>query len=141
MGAGGHSYRVGVGVHAFEAGGELCLCAAYLEEARQGSRYRYAVLCGGEAAVRALRTAPLDPGDSDEPGPHRRVSLATYVECEEFLERLPTRLVSGRRSLRARCAETAARESAAVPTARDVSVSQTERKRSFESSSRGPRRP
>src|SRR5688572_4170254 len=57
MGPGGHSHRVGVGIHAFQAGGTLSLCAAYLEDVGKESRYRYAVLCGGEAAVRALRTA------------------------------------------------------------------------------------
>lgn len=89
MGPGGHSYRVGVGIHTFDMGGTLSLCAAYLEDVGNESRYRYAVLCGGEVAVRALLTAQLNPGDSDEPGPGRRIALATYVECEEFLERLP----------------------------------------------------
>jgi hypothetical protein len=51
--------------------------------------YGYAVLCGREAAKRALRTAALDPGDSDEPGSGRRVALATYDDYDDFLYRLP----------------------------------------------------
>lgn len=89
MEPGDHLYRVGVGVHAFAVGGKVCLAAAYLEDEEDGYRYRYAVLCGGEAARVALRTATLDPGDSDEPGPTRRVALASYHDFEDFLSRLP----------------------------------------------------
>lgn len=66
-----------------------CLASAYDEEVGDHYRYRYAVLCGGEAAKRALKTAQLDPGDSDEPGPHRRIAIAGYEDYEEFIERLP----------------------------------------------------
>lgn len=110
MGPGGHSYRVGIGVHAFEADGSLCLCAAYLEDVGKESRYRYAVLCGGEVAVRALRMAQLDPGDSDEPGPRRRIALATYVECEDFLDRLATLIADATRRLEERLARTQSAE-------------------------------
>lgn len=72
-------YRRRVGLHAFEVDGTVCLAAAYLETDGDDYRYRYAVLCGGEAAKRALRSAVFDPGDSDEPGPGRRIALATYV--------------------------------------------------------------
>lgn len=99
MGLGGYSHRVGVGIHAFEAGGTFSLCAAYLERVGDEFKYRYAVLSGGEEAVRALRTAQLDPGDSDEPGPGRRIALATYGECEEFLERLPKFIADATRDL------------------------------------------
>ena len=64
----------------------MCLAAAYLEPEGDGYRYRYAVLCGGEAAKRALRIAVLDSGGSDEPGPGRRIALATYAD---FVYRLP----------------------------------------------------
>jgi hypothetical protein len=102
MGPAGHSHRVGIGIHTFEVEGSLCLCAAYLEDVGKESRYRYAVLSGGEAAVRALRTARLHPGDSDEPGPRRRVALASYVECEEFLDRLPKFIADATRDLERR---------------------------------------
>lgn len=106
MGSGGYSHRVGVGIHAFEADGTLSLCAAYLEHVGDEFKYRYAVLCGGEAAARALRTAQLDPADSDEPGPGRRIALATYVECEEFLDRLPKFIADARRVLERRLEQT-----------------------------------
>jgi hypothetical protein len=54
-------YRRSVGLHAFPVDGVRCLAAAYLEEEGDGYRYRYAVLCSGEAAKRALKTANLDP--------------------------------------------------------------------------------
>ncbi|HEX7948893.1 MAG TPA: hypothetical protein VF494_00985 [Candidatus Limnocylindrales bacterium] len=82
-------HRIGVGLHAFDVDGTTCLAAAYLEEIGEDYRYRYAVLCGGEAARRALTSAALDPGDSDEPGPGRRCALATYADYEDFLYRLP----------------------------------------------------
>ena len=82
-------HRIGLSIHAFDVDGRTCLATASLEQRGDDSRYRYAVLCGGEPARRALRTAELDPGDSDEPGPHRRVGLATYDDYEEFVERLP----------------------------------------------------
>jgi hypothetical protein len=89
MAPGEHSHRIGVGVHAFDVDGTTCLAAAYLEEVGDDYRYRYAILCGGEAAKRALRSAPLDRGDSDEPGPGRRVGLATFSDYDDFLYRLP----------------------------------------------------
>ena len=82
-------HRIGVSIHAFEAEGQPCLASGYLEQRGEDFEYRYAVLCGGEAARRALKAAQLNPGDSDEPGPHRRVGLATYDEYEDFVERLP----------------------------------------------------
>jgi len=69
-------------------------------------RYRYAVLCGGEATTRALRSPPLDPGDSDEPGLGRRVGLTTYSDYDDAAYLgyassvgvlTPTPRVSGRR--------------------------------------------
>ena len=81
-------YRRGVGLHAFPVDHALCLAAAYLEEERDGFRYRYAVLCGGELAERALNTADLNPGDSDEPG-SRRIALASYDDYVAFVDRLP----------------------------------------------------
>lgn len=89
MEPGQHFQRIGVGLHAFEVDGTTCLAAAYLEDVGDDYRYRYAVLCGGDAARRALRSAPLDPGDSDDPGPRRRIAMATYPEYEDFLDRLP----------------------------------------------------
>ena len=86
----GHSHhRIGLSIHAFGVEGRTCLASAYLEERGDKFEYRYAVLCGGEAARRALKTAQLDPGDSDEPGPQRRIGLATYEDYEDFVERLP----------------------------------------------------
>lgn len=67
-------------------------------------RYRYAVLSGGEAVRRALRSAALDPGDSDDPGPNRRVALATYADYDDFLYRLPTYLSDVERGYQARLA-------------------------------------
>ena len=89
MDPGDHHNRVHVGIHAFDVDGQICLASAYDEEVGDKYRYRYAVLCGGEAAKRALKTAQLDPGDSDEPGPQRRIALASYEDYEEFIERLP----------------------------------------------------
>jgi hypothetical protein len=97
-------YRRSVGLHAFPVDGVRCLAAAYLEEEGDGYRYRYAVLCGGEAAKRALKTANLDPGDSDEPG-SRRISLATYADYIDFVERLPAYLGDVTRDLEARIRE------------------------------------
>jgi hypothetical protein len=89
MEPGEHHHRIGLSIHAFEVEGRTCLASGYLEERGDKFNYRYAVLCGGEPARRALKTAPLDPGDSDEPGPHRRVGLATYDDYEDFVDRLP----------------------------------------------------
>jgi hypothetical protein len=69
MEPGAHLFRIGVGLHAFDVDGAVCLAAAYLEPTGDDYRYRYAVLCGGEAAKRALRSAVLDRGDSDEQWP------------------------------------------------------------------------
>ena len=66
MEPGSHLHRIGVGLHAFDADGAVCLAAAYLEPEGDNFRYRYAVLCGGEAAKRALRAAVLDPSDCDD---------------------------------------------------------------------------
>jgi hypothetical protein len=97
-------HRRGVGVHAFSVDGVPCLAAGYLEDERGGYRYRYAVLCGGEAAKRALANASLDPGDSDEPG-SRRVALATYADYVDLVERLPAYLGDATRDLEARIRE------------------------------------
>ena len=94
-------HRRGVGLHAYPVDGVRCLAAAYLEKERDGYRYRYAVLCGGEAARRALKTADLDPGDSDEPG-SRRIALATYADYLDFVDRLPAYLADVTRDLEAR---------------------------------------
>ncbi len=74
--------------------------ASYLEEARDGYRYRYAVLCGGEPARQALNTADLDPGDSDEPG-SRRIALASHDDYVAFVDRLPKYLDDATRDLEA----------------------------------------
>ena len=96
-------HRRGVGLHAFDVAGVTCLAASYLEEVGGGEyRHRYAVLCGGEAARRVLRDAHLDPGDSDAPGPSRRVALATYDDYVDFVDRLPTFLSDLAISLEAR---------------------------------------
>ena len=58
-----------------------------------------AILCGGEAARRALRTASLHPGDSDEAGNCRHIVLATYQDYDAFLQRLPAYLTDITRSL------------------------------------------
>jgi hypothetical protein len=102
MDPGDHHHRVHVGIHAFDVDGQICLTSAYLEEVGDQYRYRYAVLCGGEAAKKAPKTARLNPGDSDEPSPHRRIALASYEDYEEFVERLPRYLNDVIRDLEAR---------------------------------------
>lgn len=97
-------YRRGIGVHAFPVDGVNCLAATYTEEERDRFTYRYAVLCGGEAAKRALNTAALNPGDSDEPG-SRRIAMATYGEFVDFVERLPAYLKDVTRNLETRIGE------------------------------------
>lgn len=99
-------HRVGVGLHAFDVDGSMCLATSYLEEEGDGYRYRYAVLFGGEAARRVLRDAALEPSSSDEPGPGRRVSLATYADYDDFLYRLPKYLGDVNRRLEVRLRET-----------------------------------
>lgn len=94
-------HRRGVGLHAFAVDNSTCLAAAYLEDEGDHYKYRYAVLCGGEAAKRALKTADLDPGDSDEPG-SRRIALADYDDYVAFVERLPAYLGDVTRDLEAR---------------------------------------
>ncbi len=110
MNPGDHHHRVHIGIHAFNVDGRTCLASAYDEEVGNEYRYRYAVLCGGEAAKRALKTAQLDAGDSDEPGPHRRIALATYEDYEEFIERLPRYLNDVIRDLEAKVQHTKAIE-------------------------------
>jgi hypothetical protein len=105
MAPGDFFHRVGVGLHAFEVEGVVCLAASYLEKEGDGYRYRYAVLFGGEAARRALRDAALEPSSSDEPGPDRRVSLATYADYDDFLYRLPKYLGDVNRRLELRLRE------------------------------------
>jgi len=105
MAPGEHFHRIGVGLHAFDVDGKTCLAAAYLEEVEDDYRYRYAVLCGGDAAKRALRFAALDPTDSDEPGPDRRIGLATYSDYDDFLYRLPKYLGYVERRVQARLAQ------------------------------------
>jgi len=106
MEPGDFSHRIGVGLHAFEVDGEVCLAASYLKEASDEYRYRYAVLCGGEPARRALRHAALEPSASDEPGPGRRVELATYEDYDDFLYRLPKYLGDVNRRLEERLRKT-----------------------------------
>jgi hypothetical protein len=95
-------YRTGMGLHAFPVGDEVCLASSYLDQVGDDFRYRYAVLCGGEAARQELRAAVLDPGDSDEPGPGRRVAVASYDDYEAFVERLPIFITDVTRDLEAR---------------------------------------
>ena len=102
MEPGQHFHRIGVGLHAFQVDGTTCLAAAYLEEVGDDYRYRYAVLCGGDAARIALRSAPLDPGDSDDPGVRRRIAMATYADYKDFLYRLPKYLGDVERDQQAR---------------------------------------
>ena len=85
-------------LHAFPVDGVLCLAAADLEHEGDGYRHRYAVLCGGEPTKRALNTADLDPGDSDEPG-SRHIALATYDDYIAFVDRLPKYLEDVTRDL------------------------------------------
>jgi len=120
MEPGDYHFRLGLGVHAFDVAGRTCLAAAYMEERGDDSRYRYAVLCGGEDAKRALRTARLDPGDSDEPGPNRRVAPATFDEYEEFVERLPRYLNDVIRDLEAKVGRTQATEISNQRVASDI---------------------
>ena len=98
-------HRIGVGVHAFDVDGMTCLAASYLEEDDDGYRYWYAILCGGEAARRALRDTALDPSDSDRPGPTRRVTLATYPQYDDLLYRLPKYLGDVNRRIEAQLGE------------------------------------
>ncbi|HLX35889.1 MAG TPA: hypothetical protein VKR30_11695 [Candidatus Limnocylindrales bacterium] len=114
-------HRRGVGLHAFPVDGLLCLAAAYLEEEGERYRYRYAVLCGGEAAKRALKTADLDPGDSDEPG-SRRVALATYDDYVAFVERLPAYLGDVTREMEARLREAESAEATAGQVGREITA-------------------
>lgn len=114
-------YRRNIGLHAFPVDGVTCLAATYLEEEREGYRYRYAVLCGGEAAKRALRTADLDPGDSDEPG-SRRIALATYDDYVAFVERLPAYLGDVTRDLEARMRQAESAEATVREVRRKVSA-------------------
>jgi hypothetical protein len=114
-------HRRGIGLHAFPVDGVLCLAAAYLEEERDGYRYRYAVLCGGEAAKRALKAADLDPGDSDEPG-SRRIALATYDDYVAFVDRLPKYLDDVVRDLEARIRQAESTEATAREEGRKISA-------------------
>jgi hypothetical protein len=114
-------YRRSVGLHAFSVDGMTCLAAAYLEEERGDYRYRYAVLCGGEEARRALNTAHLDPGDSDEPG-SRRIALAAYEDYVAFVERLPAYLGDVTRDLETRLRQTERTEATAREVGRKLSA-------------------
>ena len=114
-------HRRGIGLHAFAVEDVLCLAAAYLEEERDGYRYRYAVLCGGEAAKRALNTADLDPEDSDEPG-SRRIALAGYDDYVAFVDRLPKYLEDVTRGLEARIREAESTEATARKVGREIST-------------------
>lgn len=99
-------HRIGVGLHAFDVDGVVCLATSYLEEEGDDFRYRYAVLCGGEAARQALRSVALEPSASDEPGLGRRVALATYADYDDFLYRLPKYLGDVNRRLEKSLADT-----------------------------------
>jgi hypothetical protein len=114
-------HRRGIGLHAFPVDGVLCLAAACLEKERDSYRYRYAVLCGGEAAKRALKTADLDPGDSDEPG-SRRIALADYDDYVAFVDRLPKYLDDVTRNLEARVHQAESTETTARQVGRQVSA-------------------
>jgi len=114
-------HRRGIGLHAFRVDGVLCLAAGYLEEERGDYRYRYAVLCGGEAAKRVLNTADLNPGDSDEPG-SRRIALATYDDYVAFVDRLPKYLEDVTRDLEARLRQAEGAEAAARQVGRLLSA-------------------
>ena len=92
MAPGDHLYRRGVGIHAFAVDGATCLAAAYLDQEGDDFRSRYSILCGGEPAKRAQRTAAIDPSDSDEPGSGRHIVMATYDDYDDSLYRLPTYL-------------------------------------------------
>jgi hypothetical protein len=106
MEPGAHLFRIGVGLHAFDVDGAVCVAAAYLEPEGETYRYRYAVLGGGEAAKRALRTAVLDPSDCDEPGSGRRIALATYADYDDFVYRLPKFIADVTRRLEDRIQQT-----------------------------------
>lgn len=67
--------------------------------------------------MHVLRDAVLDPSDSDEPGPGRRIRLATYDEYDDFVERLPRYLKDVTRDLERRIAQSESTE-AQVRTAR-----------------------
>lgn len=114
-------HRRGVGLHAFTVDGVNCVAATYLEEKREDFRYRYAVLCGGEAAKRALNTAVLDPGDSDKAG-SRRITLASYSDYVDFVGRLPAYLGDVTRDLEARIREAESTEATARQMGRQVSA-------------------
>ena len=88
MAPGEHSHRIGVGLARVRCGRHDLPGSCLPEEVGDDYRYRYAVLCGGEATTRALRSPPLDPGDSDEPGLGRRVGLATYSDYDDAAYRL-----------------------------------------------------
>lgn len=114
-------HRRSIGLHAFPVDGVTCLAAAYLEEERDAYRYRYAVLCGGEAAKRALNTAQLDAGDSDEPG-SRRIALATYDDYVAFVERLPAYLGDITRKLEGRLRQAESTDATARQLGRELSA-------------------
>lgn len=123
MDPGDHHHRVHVGIHAFVVDGQTCLASAYLEEVGDKYHYRYAVLCGGESAKKALKTAQLDPGDSDEPGPQRRIALASYEDYEEFIERLPRFLNDVNRDLEERIERTKALEDTGQRVGSEIRIS------------------
>lgn len=102
MAPGTSHHRKGIGLHAFDVDGTMCVASSYLEPNDDDYRYRYAILCGGEPARAALRTAKLDPGDSDEPGSGRRIRIATNADYDDFIERLPRYLADIGRDLEAR---------------------------------------
>lgn len=114
-------HRRGVELHAFPVDGMTCLAAGYLDEERDGYRYRYAVLCGGEAAKRALNTAHLDPGDSDEPG-SRRIALADYDDYVAFVDRLAKYLEDVTRGLETRIRVAESTEATARKVGRQLSA-------------------
>jgi hypothetical protein len=115
-------HRRGVSLHAFDVDRAVCLASAYLEGEGDHYRHRYAVLCGGEAAVRALRTVTLDPGDSDEPGPGRRVALATYPDFDDFIERPPAFLGDVTRDLEGKLQRAAGADAQVLKARRQMSA-------------------
>jgi hypothetical protein len=102
-------------------------CRADRQPERDNLRYRYAILCGGEPAKRALRTAPIDPSDSDEPGPRRRVVMATYDDYDDFLYRLPTYLADVTRDLEKQIGQTADADSNIRSARRELSAARNAR--------------
>lgn len=94
-------HRIGVGLHAFDVDGKRCLAASTLEEDNSIPAeplnlppwhtrhvHEFAILVGGDAARRYLRSAPIPAALSSDPDGARRVRLATHGDFDAFLYRL-----------------------------------------------------